>query len=508
MTLPAVGEASYPTPDEIHAQMLADLRFAYALDGLSVNILKGSDHWYRLKVLANRLAIPIANNKIALAQFSPLTATGQNLTDIAGVFGITRRTPSSAAGYVQCFGLSGAIIPFPAGFRAVAPGGAVYELPAAATVTLSGQTLNATTPTVQLAAIKAGTATNQNAGTKLQWASSAFGSLANSCTVDPGGIDGGANEDDDETLRSRLLARLRSPGIGGNEAQMVAWAEESTAAVEKAYCYGPVRGPGSVDVAVTSVGGDRALSSANLEIVRAHVAGETNGRCDLNVTTVAQQQLDVVVNLVLPLPTNAGGSGSGWRDATPWPSTTDVATLAKITAKSFYTFTVNSTSLDPPTVGAHFAIWHPTEQKFYEYEVQAVSGVSGAYVIDPSGVALPSWIAVGQYITAGAFNLTTYGSDLLVETNKLGPGEKTTNTLILPRGRRVPAPDVSNPSALTEVQLANGLINKHPEISGASFAARYATGGTTTTTSPAVPATTADPPKILTIKNLAFRKGT
>jgi hypothetical protein len=50
------------------------------------------------------------------------------------------------------------------------------------------------------------------------------------------------------------------------------------------------------------------------------------------------------------------------------------------------------------------------------------------------------------------------------------------------------------------------VINAHQEISDLNYAVRYATGTTSTVTSPTVTNTEADPPNILVLKHLAFRR--
>src|SRR5262249_47656857 len=159
------GEAFYPTPDEALAIILSDLRYLYAKRGLEINLLEGSDHWFRAKVFADRISIAIANGRIALDNVSPLKATGQALIDLCSIFGIYPRPASSGAGFVFTFGTAGATPSIPADFRATAPNGAIYRTLQINTPTLSGTTQNLTTPSVQLQAVKAGKSTNQEPGT-------------------------------------------------------------------------------------------------------------------------------------------------------------------------------------------------------------------------------------------------------------------------------------------------------------------------------------------------------
>jgi len=496
MALPTVTDQFYPSPEEVLAQILNDLRFAYAQAGIVANVEEGSDHWIRAKAFAARVSIAIQNGRLALADVSPLTATDDALVTLAGIYGVVKRPAAKAAGAViiVCTGS----VTIPQGYLCTAPNGEKYE-------TVSASTVSSGDP-VDIIAVNAGESTNQDAGTILQWDSSAVGNLRATCTVDSGGIDGGEPEDDDERLRSRLILRLAFPGVGGNWSQIAQWAEESSASVEAAFVYPAVRGPASYDVAITKAGGDRQLSSTTTDLAQAYIEARMPGHADLNVTSVDPQEVDVIINMTLPLPAVAGGAGGGWRDASPWPSTAD-ATLAKVTATGSGTITVNSTSSDPPVAGKRFGIWDPSTEEMSEFTVLSVSGSSGAYVvtIDPSSSDPMGFVVSGMYVSAGAVNLTDYGPEFLAQMQSLGPGEKTTSAAILPRGRRMPGPDVSNPYLLSNVLLGR-LSAQHDEIIDVAYAARYETGTTTTRTSPSIPTTTADPPRILVLKHLAFRR--
>lgn len=497
MALPSVNAASYPTVSDVKNAHLRSVLYAGLTNGLTINVLPGSDVEKRATVLANRISPAVANGKIGLDDYSPLKATGTKLDELAGVYGVARRSASQSAGYVVLSAVAGSSFTVPSGFQCQSAAGKLY-----ATTSTNIGVGNGSS--VQIRSVEGGADTELDAAELVTWTSASIGSLKSTATVDSGGISGGADADDDERLRSRLLNRLAFPEEGGNWAQVKAWAEEATSAVEFAYPYPAARGPGSLDVAVTKEGGDRTLTSATVATVAAFVSGKMPGFESINVTSVSKNEIDVVINATLPLPVNAGGSGGGWRDASPYPSTNDAA-LAKITAinAGASQITVNSTSSDTPVLGKHIALWDPVGSSLLEYTITAVSGSTGAYVLTLDGFS--SSITTGMYVSAGAFNLSAYCAEFLDAVQLLGPGEKTTNTDIIPRALRKPPPDVSNPSALTIRQL-DAVTSAHAEVQNLEFAARFDTGTTTNRTSPPVPATTADPPKILVLKHLAFRR--
>jgi uncharacterized phage protein gp47/JayE len=490
MTLPSVTDANYPTHAEIRDGILRTIRYGFARRGLVANVLEGSDQWYRADALARRVSIAIANGKIGRQNMSPLDSQDDALVELASVFGVNERPASTAAGYVtiKCTGT----ISIPADFQCTAGTGRKFK-------TTSTNASIATAASVQVEALAAGKASNLTAGEPVTWDSAAIGQLDHQATVAAGGIDGGAEADDTETLRARLIDRLSFPATGNNWAQTKLDAENASAAVLVAFVYPAMRGPSSEDVAVVGAAGDGVLSSTTVTRVSSAILAKMPGHQNLNATGILNQELDVVLAATLPLPASAGGAGGGWRDAAPWP-----AENVKVTAYNPTTGVATVNGSTAPTVGAQIGLWDPTAAAMLEKTILTVSGsgpwtitVEGGFGFDPTGV----------YISAGAVGLVAYATAAFVEfgPTKLGPGEKTTSLDILPRARRHPTTDLAYPSDLTRVAL--GAITKaYPEILDLDYAARFETGTTTTRTSPSIPPTTADPPRRLKVKHFAIRK--
>src|SRR5262249_15914494 len=118
MALPQVDGAVYPTESEVRDQLLRTIRLAFLRRGRAVNVLPGSDYHIMATAMARVIVIAFANNKVALRDVSPLTATGDNLTKLAKAFGVERRPPSGASGYliVKCTGVA----PIPATYACTA----------------------------------------------------------------------------------------------------------------------------------------------------------------------------------------------------------------------------------------------------------------------------------------------------------------------------------------------------------------------------------------------------
>lgn len=488
-----VGEAAYPTVTDLRDAILRNL-LNYGLQyGITFNVLPGSEHYLVATAIANQLAIAIANNKISNDNRNFLTATGTALEDIARAYGITRRAASPSTGFI-ILDISGSCA-IPLLYQWTAPNGKKY-IPVAAGVGLVDGDL------FEMQSVESGALTVLAAGAIGQWDSASIANLRATAVVDGGGIDGGTDGDSDEVLRRRLIERLAEQAIGGNASSVRGWAEEPSAAIEAAYVYQGAQGPGSYAFAVTKAGGDRTPSSTVVQLAAANVQAKMpGGVVTLNATSVFEQGVDIVFSTILPLPPTSGGTGGGWRDAVPWPTE-----ITKISANNSGILTV--TSVVQPTLGGHIGVWDEDEQEMIEFEItELVGGVAGAWTIRVSGSTSFIPLGGGNYVSAGAENLVAYADDALAEMNKLGPGEKTDSVDLLPRALRFPSPEVVAPYRLTSLQPA-GITLLHPEIIGLEYAARYATGTTTPLTSASVPATTADPPRILTLKHLAFIKAT
>lgn len=495
-TLVAVGDSAYPTPSELRDILLRTIIFGFNTAGLEANVLPGSDIYIRTTAVAGPASIAIANSKLARADINPLTAQGDALVTLAAVYGVKPRpaSPSSGGGIVKCTGT----VTVTQGYKCTGPNGLKYQQLAVQTRT-TGQE-------VTIISVDTGSATNLGAGIKLTWDSAAIGALNPLLIVDAGGLTGGADTDTPEQLRTRLITRLAFPAVGGNWSQVLEWAEEASAAVEAAYVY-TVRGPASYDVAVTKAGGDRSLGVTTLNAIAAFINSKMPGSVDFNITSANQQQVDVVVGATLPLPQAAGGAGGGWRDAAPWP-----AEDTKCTAYNSTTITATVNSTASPIVGQNIGVWNAAAVDangnpapvMVEYIVATVGGGVGAWTITVQNGF--TFSPLNAYVSAGAVHLVQYAAELLAQIGVVGPGEKTTNQDILPRGRRLPGGDVSGPMALTYTLLSKVTQAQHPEIIDLQYTNRYDTGTTNTRTSPDVPLTTADPPNILTLKYLAIRK--
>ncbi len=173
-------------------------------------------------------------------QILPDTAEGEILERHASVRNITRIAAVAAAGSVTLTGTNGAVIS--AATELQTADGLTYTTDAEATIA-SGSA------TVAVTASVAGAAGNQVAGVTLTLVSPIAG-VNSQATVAAGGLAGGAEIEDDEALRERLLFDLRADPAYGSLTWYEAQARAAHPDVTRAWATAGEAGPGTVTVRV------------------------------------------------------------------------------------------------------------------------------------------------------------------------------------------------------------------------------------------------------------------
>lgn len=165
------------------------------------------------------------------------TAEAEYLERWASIWGINRKAAGTAVGAVTFTGAVDSEIP--SGLVLRRADGLEYVTTASGTIGPDG--------TIQVSAQAAATGSDYNAdpGIKLALAQAVTG--VQSTGLASAGLTGGAEEEADDDLRSRLLTRLRQPPHGGASFDYVSWALEQPG-VTRAWCSPREMGPGSVTV--------------------------------------------------------------------------------------------------------------------------------------------------------------------------------------------------------------------------------------------------------------------
>lgn len=217
--------------------------------------------------LVGKLGVPIVPNSVARVladanggnahlalqyldwlslQLLPDTAETQFLDKWANIFlvnadgSIGRKQATFASGPITLTGIAGTVLPAASQLTGPTSAAIGYETTVAVTI-------GASASPVTIRALDAGAAGNLDAGAGLTLATGVAGVDAQSATVIAPGLSGGADEETDDELRARVLARIRQPPMGGDGDDWVNWTL-AVAGVTRAWCSPNEMGVGTVTV--------------------------------------------------------------------------------------------------------------------------------------------------------------------------------------------------------------------------------------------------------------------
>lgn len=156
----------------------------------------------------------------------------------AGLLGLWYREPTKASGEAELSGIAGTLLPV--GTVLQSAQGVLYA-------TLADATLVGATANVAIQAQGGGASGNLEPGTRLTLLSPAPG-IQSTLSVASEGLTGGADAESLDSLRARVLNRLRNPPRGGSLADYRTWALAAHPAVTRAWVTEYEQGAGSVTV--------------------------------------------------------------------------------------------------------------------------------------------------------------------------------------------------------------------------------------------------------------------
>lgn len=494
-------ELNIPTPEDMRDQILDDLYLGAVAAGVAdPPIALGSD-WYNLATgCGNCTAIVNANVALSDDDWDPRSCSDARLEQWRITLGLPVVNPTGAVGNI--------VARLPSGSANLADktrftlNGLRYHTIGALTGVVDGQEVPAQ-------ADDTGTVTDAAGGTKVYWVStpSGFQSWAEVSKNVP--LSGGTDAEDTEHKRDRVLTRMGNPPGGGNWAQLRERAMNALSSVQ-AYVYPALGGPSSVLVALTKSidpvlrDWSRSPTTGMLQIVRSALWTNESSADKVVVRAVAEQPIDVSLNITIPDAASSGGNGMGWVNDTPWPALVGGdngrATVTAVTDSK--TFTISAQTTTSPVAGLTYVDWwSPGDQKFYRRLITIVGGSSGAWVVTVDQPCVDqdnNLIAVGDFISPACVNADAYGSTWRDIMAKLGPGECTALAYRLPRASRHPLTTSQDNPTLTTVQKKD-FLNAFDEVTDCAYA--Y-----TSTTTPAVPASVDTPPNVLTLDNFGIYK--
>jgi Uncharacterized homolog of phage Mu protein gp47 len=170
-------------------------------------------------------------------QVFPDTAESEFLRRWAQIWGVEAKEATKALGPVQFTGVNGSTV------------AADLELTRSDTVrfkVLVGGVISGGILNLNVEALEEGVDGNTVQNSILTFVSTPSG-VTSTAIVQSGGLVGGADAEDDESLLSRLLDRIQTPPQGGSASDYVTWALE-VPGVTRAWVYEQELGPGTVTV--------------------------------------------------------------------------------------------------------------------------------------------------------------------------------------------------------------------------------------------------------------------
>lgn len=313
---------------------------------------------------------------------------------------------------------------------------------------------------VPVVGVTTGPATNQAAGTVLQWESPPPGWGATAVVWEQSsgdGLTGGRDEEQDEEIRARIRSSNAYPAASANDsAYQRAVTETPGVPVQAAFTYPALQGPGSGAIVFlvrpSTAGASRAPNGTQIALVRGYVNGQMPRDDGPSYCTITE----VPTAAVLRVRWTQGVAA--YKDAVPWPPY-DVQFYAvdyasgTCTPTSFYIKTSAGAPVTP-TVGQTIAFWNATTRKFVRKVIGAVSGANPWLItVDTSNGLSDTGYLPFDAQPAGPWSdsLQSVADTIVAYFDTLGPGEQTASPYYDDgwRQRRNPPPPLSWPSTIT-----------------------------------------------------------
>lgn len=208
-------------------------------------------------------------------------------------YNIIREGATLAAGNVIFTGTPG--IPIPSGTVVQTSDGSVQYATQSAVTIATG----ATTVTVAIEALTAGSAGNAVAGAPLALAVAIAG-IQPTANVDPSGLTGGTDTETDAALRIRGQQRIQQPPQGGAGTDYMAWAKQ-VAGVTRVWVYPLNRGVGTVDILFVMDGRTNNIPlTADITAVNAAIAASRPVTADAQAFAPTADTLTITIANLLP----------------------------------------------------------------------------------------------------------------------------------------------------------------------------------------------------------------
>jgi uncharacterized phage protein gp47/JayE len=283
-----------PSRQDIADAFIAD----YAAAQPDKNVARGSDPW-RLSRVISAIAWMIMARLLGYSkQALPDTATGAALLRWGeGIYQFKKKGPavSQGAAALHVTGTPGTTVTL--GLELTSSDGTLFEVAGIAQVIGGGGSVD-----VDIASITPGLIANKLSGTALNFTSAPTGiNAAASLVAD---MANGADNEDEEPYRARLLAHIGDPPEGGAVHDYIEWALRIPGA-SSAYVWQHRRGRGSIDVAVLGAGDGLQRVIADLTPYADYIESVRPGGVS-DIKLIVTNSFDVIVQATIEIDTDAG----------------------------------------------------------------------------------------------------------------------------------------------------------------------------------------------------------
>lgn len=220
-------------------------------------------------------------------QVFPDTAEKEYLDRWASIWNITRRAATFAAGQFTATGENGSDITV--GELVTGNNGLEYEVTETVEIA-AGEAL------VSVTCRTAGEAGNLEEGETLTFSTPIAG-VSPAGTVTEDGITNGIDAESDESLRQRILDRIKNPPHGGSKTDYEAWAKE-VPGITRAWCKPAAMGLGTVGVRVVNDEADPiTVDSDKLTEVFNYIEERRPATAEVIVTTATLKPIDFEIEV-------------------------------------------------------------------------------------------------------------------------------------------------------------------------------------------------------------------
>lgn len=321
---------------------------------------------------------------------------------------------------------------------------------------------------IAVTGISTGPSTNVDAGTALTWVNPAPGVAPTALVfenADGSGLTGGRNAETDEEYAAALYDLEANPPQSGNPSAVILEASRIPGlALEKAFVYPAIDGPGTYGVAFTMrpsvLGGSRLPNGAQIAIVEEALKAAFPGDDGIMVASLLDDDVDVCLEVTW------GPGAAGWADVVPWPA----YAVAKVVVEASPAPTATTFRLDncttAPTAGKTIGFYDSTTRSFKRKRILTATFVAGdSYdiVVDSTttGASDTSFVpAAGAIVSPWSNSLDDLVDPVLTYFGRQGPGEQVATFYDVGlRQRRTPEPTPAVWPSSIENRLVEGLFS-------------------------------------------------